>query len=205
MNVARCVSSMATSSRQTRASAPRATTMSLRATWRTLVDSARPSRRIRPSRAIRSSIVVLAGCDPGQDRLELARLGLREEADLAEVDAEDRDVDLGDGADRAQERAVAAEDDEGVGRRQLAQQGVEVARRGLPLVDARASGTSRRRGRSVRRRPRSSGCRRTRCARRSWRRSTVGDPVARSRRSQGRARGGRGTRGCPPVRGSARR
>ena len=82
-----------------------------------------------------------------EDRLELARLGLRQEADLAEVDAEERDVDLGDGAGGAQERAVAAEHDERVGGRQLAQQRVDVAGLGLPVARCRAPGTSRRRAR----------------------------------------------------------
>ena len=76
--------------------------------------------------------------------VELARLDLREEADLAEVDAEDRDVDLGDGADGPQERAVATEDDEGVGGGQFADERLEVARLGCHSLDARASGTSRR-------------------------------------------------------------
>ena len=51
-------------------------------------------------------------------------LDLREEADLAEVDPEDRDVDLGHGTRGAQERAVAAEHDEQVRRRQLGQEPV---------------------------------------------------------------------------------
>ena len=79
---------------------------------------------------------------------------------------------------------------------------LQVARLGLPVVDARASGTSRRRGRSARRPPRSSGCRRNRCG------STVtarvargdGDPRRRSRRNPGRRAGGPGTRDCPPAR-----
>ena len=71
-----------------------------------------------------------------EDGVELAGLGLRQEADLAEVDAEERDVDVGDGPRRAQERAVATEDDEGVGRRQLADERRRVARRDLPLADA---------------------------------------------------------------------
>ena len=86
--------------------------------------SAVPPRRIRPSSAIRSSIVKSPVDDLGEHLVELAGLGLRQEADLAEVDAEDRDVDLGDGPSGAQERAVAAEDDEGVGRREFADEGL---------------------------------------------------------------------------------
>ena len=65
--------------------------------------------------------------DLGQHAVELAGFGLRQEADLAEVDAEDRDVDLGDRADGAQERPIAAEDDQRVGRRELADERLEVA------------------------------------------------------------------------------
>ena len=78
--------------------------------------------------------------------LEVAGLRLRQEADLAEVDAEQRHIDLGDGARRPQERAVAAEDDEGVGRGQLVAEAVEVTGLGLPLADAADAGTSRTRG-----------------------------------------------------------
>ena len=68
--------------------------------------------------------------DRERARGELARgrasssfgLGLGQEADLAEVDAEDRDVDLGDRSGGAQERAVAAEHDEHVGVAQLVEQ-----------------------------------------------------------------------------------
>ncbi len=62
---------------------------------------------------------VFARDEPAEDGLELRRLRLREEADLAEVDAEQRHVDLDDGPGRSQERPVTAEDDEDVGRRQL--------------------------------------------------------------------------------------
>ena len=136
---------------------PRATTMSLSAMWRSASSAAPPPRRIRPSRTIRSSKRELAGDDALEHGLELAGLGLRQEADLAEVDAEERDVDLGHGPGRPQERAVAAEDDERVGRRQLAQQRVQVAGLGLPLLDAAHRGTSRRRARAARRRPRCVG------------------------------------------------
>ena len=77
-----------------------------------------------------------AGHDLGQDVVELAGLGLRQEADLAEVDAEDRHVDLGDRADRAQERPVATEHDQRIGRLELVDERVDVARLELPLVDA---------------------------------------------------------------------
>ena len=85
---------------------------------------------------------VLAGDDPLEDRLELARLGLRQEADLAEVDAEERDVDLGDGSGGPQERAVATEDDERVGRRQLAGAARRGRRSGPATRRCRAPGTS---------------------------------------------------------------
>ena len=64
-------------------------------------------------------------------------LGLREEADLAEVDAEERDVDLGDGSRGAEERAVTTEDDERIGRPAArASERLGVAGLGLPVVDA---------------------------------------------------------------------
>ena len=135
MNVARCVSSIETSSRQTRASSPRATTMSLRATYR---SASSESAAAAPDPALDDHALVereLARDDAFQDGLEVGGLRLREEADLAKVDAEDRDVDLGHGASGAQERPVAAEHDQRVGRRQLAQQRVHVAGRGLPVVD----------------------------------------------------------------------
>ena len=69
-----------------------------------------------------------------QHRLQLVRLGLGQEADLAQVHPEQRDVDLGDGLGRPQEGPVAPEHDQDVRRRQLAPLGVEVARRGRPLV-----------------------------------------------------------------------
>ena len=54
-NVARWDSSMVTSSRTTRASEPRATTMSLRAV--NCVPPGRPAGRMDPARAIRSRMV----------------------------------------------------------------------------------------------------------------------------------------------------
>jgi hypothetical protein len=73
--------------------------------------------------------------DTTEHGLEVAGLGLRQEADLAEVDPEQRDVDLGDGPGGAQERAVAAQDHEDIGPGQLAQEAVEVAGLGLPVLD----------------------------------------------------------------------
>ena len=67
--------------------------------------------------------------DPTEQLLELVGLGLREEADLAEVDAHDRHLRLGDGAGGPQERAVAAEHDEDVDPREGAEQRRRVARR----------------------------------------------------------------------------
>ena len=110
---------MLTSSRTTRASEPRATTTSLSAV--NVPSGVRPAwQDLRRSSAIRSPIANAPASSFSSTRLELVRLGLRQEADLAEVDAEDRHVDLGDRLRGAQERAVAAEHDEGVGRRQLA-------------------------------------------------------------------------------------
>ena len=148
MNVARCVPSIATSRRQTRASAPRAMTMSLSATCRSPVAGVAAAAGSGPRSPSARRSCTRPSTMRSQHRLEVAGLGLREEPDLAEVDAEQRDVDLGDRAGGAQERAVAAEDDERVGRRQLAEQRVVVAGLGLPLVDAAHRGTSRRRARA---------------------------------------------------------
>ena len=60
---------------------------------------------------------VLAGDEMGEHSLQLGRLRLRQESDLAEVDAEERHVDLDHGPGGAEERSVATEDDEDVGRR----------------------------------------------------------------------------------------
>ena len=60
---------------------------------------------------------VLAGHQPAEHRFELAGLRLREESDLAEVDPDERHVDLDHGSGGAQERAVATEHDEDVRRR----------------------------------------------------------------------------------------
>ena len=79
--------------------------------------------------------LVLAGSDVLEHGPEVAGLRLREEADLAEVDAEDRDVDLGHGPDGPQEGAVATEHHERVGRGQLPQQDVDVVGRCMPLRD----------------------------------------------------------------------
>ena len=65
--------------------------------------------------------------------------------DLAEVDADQRHVDLGHGRRRPQERAVATEHDEDVGRRQLLDERVRVAGRAAPIRRCRGPGTSPRR------------------------------------------------------------
>ena len=80
-------------------------------------SAGRPPGRMRPVERHPLLERVGAGARAARGRLELVRLGLGQEADLAEVDAEDRHVDLGHGPDRAQERAVAAEHHEHVGRR----------------------------------------------------------------------------------------
>ena len=56
----------------------------------------------------------VAGQSAPQAVFELLGLGRREKADRAEVDAEDRDVGAGERAQRAQDRAVAAEHDRDV-------------------------------------------------------------------------------------------
>src|SRR5207245_2780901 len=68
--------------------------------------------------------------------LELAGLDLREEADLAEVDPEERDVHLGHGPGGAEERPVAAEDDEGIRGCQLPAELFEVLGLRGPVLDA---------------------------------------------------------------------
>src|SRR5262245_33777787 len=78
---------------------------------------------------------VLAGLEAAENVLELSCLGLRQEADLAEVDPEQRDVDLDHGPGCSQERAVTAKDDEDVGRRELIAQGLVVAGLRGPLLD----------------------------------------------------------------------
>ena len=79
MNVARWVSSMATSSRQTRASEPRATTMSLSATCRSVVERLAVAQDPALERHALVDPVV-AGDDPPEHGVELAGLGLRQEA-----------------------------------------------------------------------------------------------------------------------------
>ena len=78
---------------------------------------------------------VRAGPDLLEQRLELVGLGLGQEADLAEVHADERDVDLGHGPGRAQERAVAAEHHEHLRPRQRADE----ARPGRPRRASRLS------------------------------------------------------------------
>ena len=164
-----------------------------------------PPRRIRPS--MRHPLVdrELAGDDALQDGLEVAGLGLGQEADLAEVDAEDRDVDLGHGPGRAQERAVAAEHDQarrssGSSRTQRSMSPACAAQSSMPRtahqpaarvaeLDGGLAGW---------------GCRRSRCG------DGHGAPSAAAMRSPmsaqpGPGAGGGGTRGCPPAPGSATR
>ena len=134
MNVARWVSSIATSSRQTRASEPRATTMSLSATSRSVARDAAaqdPSLDGQPLLDAEPAVD-----DRGEHGLQVAGLRLRQEADLAQVDADERHVHLGDRHRSPQERAVAAEHDQDVRGRQLTDQGCGVARGQLPLADA---------------------------------------------------------------------
>ena len=135
MNVARCESSIATSRRQTRASDPRATTTSLRATCRWLVDrpAAAQDHALRAPSARRSDSRRSAICSRTASRSPASALDRK--PDLAQVDPEDRHVHLGDGPGRPQERAVAAQDDQRVRGRQLAQQDRHVVGLGLPVLD----------------------------------------------------------------------
>src|SRR4029450_4081194 len=85
----------------------------------------------------------LPGEDVLEDRFKVGRLGLRQEPDLAQVDAQERDVDLGDGSGRTQERAIAAEHHERVRRLQLLAKGVDVAGLRTPLIDATPTAPAR--------------------------------------------------------------
>ena len=88
-----------------------------------------------------------AGDEVAEHRLEVTGLRLGQEPDLAEVEPEQRDVDLGDRPGGAQERAVATEDDEGVGRA-AAPRGAGPGRRPAPATPRRRGpGTSRTPGR----------------------------------------------------------
>ena len=146
-------------------------------------------------------------------RLELVRLGLRQEAHLAEVDAQDRHVDLDHGPDRPQERAVAAEHDQHVGvgqarARASRSRSAGAAHWSMPRIRHQPAARSRSStacsmvglyAKPIRRRsrvPSPTGPRRPRPPRRSARRAP---------RTTARLRGGRGTRGCPPGPGSATR
>ena len=121
---------------------------------------------------------------------------------------EDRDVDLGDRLGGPQERPVAAEHDQDVGRAAAPPRAPRSRRPAPPTGRCRGCGTSRRRARRARRRPRSWGCRRSRGGGRSRaRRPRRPRPRRRSARpgprTTARARTRRGTRGCPPGPGSA--
>src|SRR5690606_21614295 len=59
--------------------------------------------------------LVVAGPDALDGGAEVLALGLGEEPDVAEVDAEDGDVGAAGELGRAQDRAVAAEDDDDLG------------------------------------------------------------------------------------------
>ena len=108
---------------------------------------------------------VVAVDDRAEDRLEVAGLGLRQEADLAEVDAEERHVDLGDRPGRPQERAVAAEhDQQRPSSAARATSAVRLARRRLPVADAAHPAPAGGPRAAARPPPRSSGCRRSRSA-----------------------------------------
>ena len=78
----------------------------------------------------------VAGHQLTQDGLHALGLDLREEADLAQVHAEQGHVHLGHGPGRPQESAVAAEHDERAGSGQFADQSRSLARGGRPVVDA---------------------------------------------------------------------
>ena len=195
MNVARWVSSIATSSRQTRASEPRATTMSLRAKWRVCVDRAAAAQ----DQALERHPLVdrePAGDDLAEDGSSSPASAFDRKPTLPRLTPRIGHVDLGDGPGRAQERAVATEHDQRIGRRQLADERARCRPTGAATRRCRGPGTSPRPARSARPPPRSSGCRRSRSAD-GHGPVDLGDRARRSRRSRARARGGRGTRGCP--------
>ena len=85
------------------------------------------SLRPTPGRALQRDLqprqldrLDLAGEGAADPLLGLLALDRGEEADGAEVDAEDRDAGAGEAAQRVQDRAVAAEDDAEVGARLVA-------------------------------------------------------------------------------------
>ena len=178
MNVARCVSSIETSSRHTRASEPRATTMSLRAMcWSASPAPPPAARRIRPSMtmrsskvnspaAIRSSTVSRSLASAFERKPTLPRLMPRIGTSTSATA-------------RAARRNVPSPPStiERVGRRQLAQEPFRVAGRALPLPDPAHLAPARPHARQALRSAPGSGCRRTRCARRSWGRG-LGDQLA---------------------------
>ena len=111
--VARCDSSIVTSSRHDPGErAARDDDVVERREVR--LGAGRPAGRIDAGEAHPLARPVGAGDELPEDRLQLVRLRLGQEADLAEVDAQERHVHLGDRLRRPQERAVAAEDDEHV-------------------------------------------------------------------------------------------
>ena len=76
--------------------------------------------------------------------LELVGFGLGQEPDLAEVDPDHRDLGLGHGARRPQERAVTAEDDQDFDCRQRREEDGRVAGGHGPALDAARGRTTRR-------------------------------------------------------------
>ena len=73
---------------------------------------------------------------PGQRGLQAIGFDLGEEANLAQVDAEQRHVYFRYGSSRPQERTVAAQDDENPRLGQLFDQGAQLAGRRRPVGDA---------------------------------------------------------------------
>ena len=119
---------MLVSSRTTRASEPRATTMSFSATSRSPANR----RAVAQDRALEGHPRLErepARQEQLEHLLEIRRLDLREEADLADVDPEQRHVVADHGPGGAKERPVAAQHHEHVRAGQLAMEGLAVRRR----------------------------------------------------------------------------
>ena len=110
---------------------------------------------------------VVAVGDPAEDRLEVVRLDLGQEADLAEVDAEQRHVDLGDGASAARRNVPSPPSTTrtsvvGSSRRSASMSPAGAAHCSTPRTLAPAGGPLAQLDAPLR----SSGCRRSRSARR---------------------------------------
>ena len=130
---------MLVSRRTTRASEPRATTTSFRATELVAADRLAAAEDVALERHPRLQRVPARRAG-ARAPLEIGGLDLREEADLPDVDAEQRHVVLEHGPSGAKERAIATEDHEQVGAGELEVKAVAVGRGGGPVLDAMQRG-----------------------------------------------------------------